>query len=888
LYLLLINFKCNFLGDRIAIISNGKLIAHGTGLFLKQKFGPGYYLTFSKKKTNDESKNNDLDLIIPNDEIVTINNNINTKEPIDTLLTQQDKELYQFIKDKFHNATLIENIGTEITFSVSNQPEFTKNYETYFKEIENNMMRLNIDGMGCSDSTLEEIFIKIAKEPEKNTFTNKEFTLFKINFTKIKNKLLDLVKRKNKRIEDSGIKLNEKQLNEYSKLTKLRVNGNFSLLLLQFYGLFLKRLHRFKRNFKGFFAEIILPVVFVSLALLVATLKPNRVYDIELPELELHPWYYSNINKIFLSKSSSSDYSITNYVNSTYQWEQIDSTKQPNIQIINKIYKTFFQNGSLGNKCMTGYKINDKQDCEDYIYKKVNNNLDNHQKWTLIKELNLVNYSYTKISPGCECTKYNPFQKCANSSGGDINMRQIYSLKTKDLIYDLTSRNISDWIIKTELQHDFYENRYGGFEFLKPYDSENHVLDNIFQMISSIANVSFQGTNPLVSNQNLKIWYNLVGFDTSVSYLNVINNAILRSKIKTNPAEHGIVAFNHPMKYTKNQFLNKLQNQSMTDLFVSICIIFALSFIPASFLVFLLEERENQSKQLQFVSGLKPYLYWTTNFLLDLVNYLVPCILCIIVFVIFDIKAYLSAENLPCLIALILLYGWSCIPLMYPLNYLFKLASTAFVASSCLNVFIGIVTVMTINVIKQLAIDDPSLMAIHDFLEPLFIVLFPHYCLAQGFIHLSYLYNVAEFKHEFGIKNYYDPFDFNNNGRNLFAMFMQGIVFFILNLLIQYNFFIHSFTSSHEQQNEKQDDKNKNENEDSDVAYERERVKKSNDHVKLINLTKIFNKRGNKWKKNKHIAVNNLTLGINKGECFGLIGINGAGKTTSFKMITGI
>ena len=49
------------LGDRIAIISNGKLIAHGTGLFLKQKFGPGYYLTFSKKKSN-ESINDNLDL----------------------------------------------------------------------------------------------------------------------------------------------------------------------------------------------------------------------------------------------------------------------------------------------------------------------------------------------------------------------------------------------------------------------------------------------------------------------------------------------------------------------------------------------------------------------------------------------------------------------------------------------------------------------------------------------------------------------------------------------------------------------------------------------------------------------------------------------------------
>jgi len=35
------------------------------------------------------------------------------------------------------------------------------------------------------------------------------------------------------------------------------------------------------------------------------------------------------------------------------------------------------------------------------------------------------------------------------------------------------------------------------------------------------------------------------------------------------------------------------------------------------------------------------------------------------------------------------------------------------------------------------------------------------------------------------------------------------------------------------------------------------------------------------------VAVNNLCLGIPKGQCFGLLGINGAGKTTTFKMLTG-
>ena len=41
--------EADVLGDRIAIISNGKLIAHGTSYFLKNKFGRGYYLTLAKK-----------------------------------------------------------------------------------------------------------------------------------------------------------------------------------------------------------------------------------------------------------------------------------------------------------------------------------------------------------------------------------------------------------------------------------------------------------------------------------------------------------------------------------------------------------------------------------------------------------------------------------------------------------------------------------------------------------------------------------------------------------------------------------------------------------------------------------------------------------------------
>lgn len=35
------------------------------------------------------------------------------------------------------------------------------------------------------------------------------------------------------------------------------------------------------------------------------------------------------------------------------------------------------------------------------------------------------------------------------------------------------------------------------------------------------------------------------------------------------------------------------------------------------------------------------------------------------------------------------------------------------------------------------------------------------------------------------------------------------------------------------------------------------------------------------------LAVKNISLAIQKGECFGLLGFNGAGKTTTFQILTG-
>ncbi|KAG7245814.1 hypothetical protein CRUP_028999 [Coryphaenoides rupestris] len=62
-----------------------------------------------------------------------------------------------------------------------------------------------------------------------------------------------------------------------------------------------------------------------------------------------------------------------------------------------------------------------------------------------------------------------------------------------------------------------------------------------------------------------------------------------------------------------------------------------MSFIPASFVLYLIQERATKAKHLQFVSGVSPLVYWVANFFWDM--------------------CYTSPSNLPALIALLLLYG---------------------------------------------------------------------------------------------------------------------------------------------------------------------------------------------------------------------------------------
>jgi len=177
-------------------------------------------------------------------------------------------------------------------------------------------------------------------------------------------------------------------------------------------------------------------------------------------------------------------------------------------------------------------------------------------------------------------------------------------------------------------------------------------------------------------------------------------------------------------------------------MFTAICVIFALAFIPASFLVFLIDERVTTSKHLQLVSGVKGLTYWWANFVWDLANYCVSITFCIIIFLAFGIQAYVYKMNFLCLILLLFLYGFAIIPLMYPINYLFKSPSTGFVLISSINIFIGLISTITTITLDNFN-DDLNLKNVNAILTKVFLI-FPHYCLGRGLFDMSKLYITNE------------------------------------------------------------------------------------------------------------------------------------------------
>ncbi|XP_058665209.1 glucosylceramide transporter ABCA12 [Ammospiza caudacuta] len=471
----------------------------------------------------------------------------------------------------------------------------------------------------------------------------------------------------------------------------------------------------------------------------------------------------------------------------------------------------------------------------------------------------------TKYS-ACNCT--DGIQTCPQTNYTPPH-RRTFSTRT---LYNVTGHNVESYILATT--KDFLQKRYGGWSFGLPLTP-----DLRFDI------------KPVPPNRTLtKVWYNPEGYHSLPAYLNSLNNFILRANLpKNETSRYGIFLSAHP--YPGGQSQEQVMLNSLLDIIVSMSVLVGYSITTASFVLYMVKEHQTKAKQLQHISGIGMTTYWVTNLVYDLVLFMVPIGLSVGVISAFQIPAFCNNSNLVAVFLLLLLFGYASFSWMYLLAGLFKETGMAFIVYVCVNLFFGINTIITHSVVFLLSQEKATDQGLHDLAENLrhVFLLFPQFCFGYGLIELSQDQALLGFLRAYGVDYPDKTFELDKTTSKLLAMFIQGTVFFAIRLTVHDRMVQRVWNKVLEFLFDRVHGKASllppAAVEDGDVQAERSRVESGKadfDVVQLQNLTKIYH-----LPHKRITAVKNISLGIPAGECFGLLGVNGAGKTTIFKMLTG-
>uniref|UniRef100_A0A8C2BLM6 ATP-binding cassette sub-family A member 2 n=1 Tax=Cyprinus carpio TaxID=7962 RepID=A0A8C2BLM6_CYPCA len=919
--------EADLLGDRIAIISHGKLKCCGSPLFLKSTYGDGYKLTLVKKQSDSHTS---------------------IQSPPSSISPCSESRVTQFIRQYLASCLLVSDSNTELSYVLPSEAVKKGCFERLFQALEQSLDSLALTSFGVMDTTLEEVFLKVSEEDlslENSDAAGKPSNLLggpqcegaEVIRPEVELSNLMMCSRLSPSqaslqsgsslgsvrgdegglysdfygdycpLFDNGQDPDSASLRESSPEPTIHEGqGGFKLegwwlKLRQFHGLIVKRFHCAKRNTKGIFSQILLPAFFICVAMTVALsvpeigdlppliLSPSQYHNYTQPRGNFIP--YANEDRLQYRSKLSPDASPQRIVNTLRLPSGVGATcvlKTPFNSTLDQLAQTL--NPYANNSKTLAARYFDSM-CLDSFTQGVplsnfvppppspapSDDPDVHFEdglWnytaappTTVREMatSPPTLPLTIREPvRCICSMQGTGFSCPSGVGGRPPLMKVV---TGDILVDITGRNVSEYLLYTSDRLRLH--RYGGF-----------TVGNIQKSVSA----SFgRKTPPMVRKiavrRSSQVLYNNKGYHSMPTYLNVLNNAILRANLpssKGNPAAYGITVTNHPMNRTSASLSLDYLLQG-TDVVIAIFIIVAMSFVPASFVVFLVAEKSTKAKHLQFVSGCDPVTYWLANYIWDMLNYLVPATCCVLILFVFDLPAYTSPTNFPAVLSLFLLYGWSITPIMYPASFWFEVPSTAYVFLIVINLFIGI-TATVATFLLQLFERDKDLKLVNSYLKSCFLI-FPNYNLGHGLMEMAYNEYINEYYAKIGqFDKVKSPFEWDIVTRGLVAMTIEGFVGFLITILCQYNFLRKAQRVPVNSQPVEDDDV--------DVACERRRVLRGdadNDMLKIDNLTKVYKSR----KMGRILAVDRLCLGVRPGECFGLLGVNGAGKTTTFKMLTG-
>ena len=238
--------------------------------------------------------------------------------------------------------------------------------------------------------------------------------------------------------------------------------------------------------------------------------------------------------------------------------------------------------------------------------------------------------------------------------------------------------------------------------------------------------------------------------------------------------------YNHPIPLNQRLSLDTIVTK-VADIGISLTILCAYSFIPAGFAIYIVRERITQEKRLQYVCGIKPLLYWASSFVWDYFYYLTIMLLTIAIIGAFGSTAYTAnSANFGSLVVLLILFGWSSLPMAYLMSRFFSDTGTAYMIVFCFTLFSGIATCVAVFLLGFLSDSNKSLKMTYQVLEK-FSLLFPSYSLGSGLIELTKNQILADAYSIFGVNDVYiNPYSLDMLGPKYISLIVTGVLFFII------------------------------------------------------------------------------------------------------------
>ncbi|XP_042639274.1 phospholipid-transporting ATPase ABCA3-like [Orycteropus afer afer] len=395
----------------------------------------------------------------------------------------------------------------------------------------------------------------------------------------------------------------------------------------------------------------------------------------------------------------------------------------------------------------------------------------------------------------------------------------------------------------------------------------------------------------------LTVLFNNEAYHSPSVSLAVLDNILFMS---LSGPDASITVSNKPQPYHDfNDFVENASNGG----FVAVNVHFGMALLISGFCLLTVTERVTKVKHIQLVTGIYVFIYWFSALLWDFIIFFISCCLLLVILKYCKVDVFVMDDNSLDTMMLLMLYGWSAIPLMYLMSFLYSESTTAYIKLVLFNYFSGIFSLL-IDITLQYNLETKISNGTRTFILNA-LLLFPNYNLAKALEDYSNIYHEKalcyRLEHpapyvdcsKIKIKNVYSLKE-NMIGKYLITMSTLGFFLFLLIFIWEFTLWkLKIFISQHIcfgiYKKFKKNIISKEltgESEDEDVEKERKRVvelpqEELNATVLIKELTKIY------FKCPAILAVKNISLTIQKGECFGLLGFNGAGKSSLFQMLVG-